>query len=346
MTNASAVEYANMRKGFDVNYYGNPYSGLPLGDVYLNNERYIVPMFSQGLIYDGDVQFETNGGWGKFIDENVTLADASERKYGYVETVSYIDVLQNCSQLREVNMFDVGEKRIYYVMDLSDYASLNPDLPPDNNLSNYFKLVDIYNPQDAASWRCIPMFVMADGERYTVAEAYGDDKDAFATYCDGTTAFQGITYDDYLLADYYDKLQPDSLGNNPHVGNAEYDLGTEYYNYLSLPFYYSLMKGVITDTDARAIAEMFPYDISAVTYTVARNDEYADDKVRNCVAFGRDADNTSPYYIPSKILIIKNNIGNTQDVSGLYKEYLNKVVLKYLLQVIPSTTILLLENFR
>ena len=52
------------------------------------------------------------------------------------------------------------------------------------------------------------------------------------------------------------------------------------------------------------------------------------------------------YYIPSKILIIKNNIDNTQDVSGLYKKYLNKVVLKYLLQVIPSTTILLLENFK
>lgn len=355
MTIANAVEYANMRKGFDVNYYDNPYSGLPLGEVYLNNDRYIVPMISQGLVYDGDVQFETNGGWGKFIDSNITLADASERKYDYLETVSYIDVLQNCSQLREVNMFDVGEKRIYYVMDLSDYASLNPDMPPDGNLSNYFKLVDIYNPQEAASWRCVPMFVVVDGQKYTVAEAYESDRDAFAVYCDGTSAFQGITYEDYLLADYYDKLQPDSLGNNPHVGNAEYDLGTEYYNYLSLPFYYSLTNGTITDADARSIAEMLHYSISTVTYTLARNDEYTDDKVRNmvgvygpreCVTFGCDTENGNLYYIPSKILIIKNNISSTQDISGLYKKYLNNVVLKYLLQVIPSTTILLLENFK
>lgn len=338
---ANAVEYANNRKGFEINYYDDPYSGIPVGDVYMGNEHYLVPMFSQGLIYDGDVQFETNGGWGKFVDNGITLATASEAKYNYLETVSYIDVLQDCGQLTDVNMFDIGEKRIFYVMDLSDYASLNPDLPPDGNLSNYFKLVDIHNPQDAASWRCVPMFVIVNGTKHTVAEVYDEDRESFAAYCNSITAFQGITYEDYLLADYYDKLQPDNLGNNPHVGNAKYDLGTEYYNYMSLPFYYALMKGTIMDSEAQAIAEMFHYDITSVTHTLTRDDGYSDDKVKNMI----ESDG-SVYYIPSKIIIIKNNINNTQDVSGLYKEYLNKVVLKYLLQVIPSTTILLLENFK
>lgn len=341
MTTASAVEYANLRKGFDVDYYDNPYSGIPVGDVYLNNEHYLVPMFSQGLIYDGDVQFETNGGWGKFVGDGDTLATASEKKYDYLETISYIEVLQNCSHLTEINMFDIGERRQFYVMDLSDYASLNPDLPPDGNLSNYFKLVDIYNPQEPASWRCVPMFVIINGTKYTVAEVYDEDREAFAAYCNGISAFQGITYEDYLLADYYDKLQPDNLGNNPHVGNAKYDLGTEYYNYLSLPFYYALTKGTIADNEAQAIAENFHYKISTVTTILTRGEGYEDGKVKNLIE-----SDSNVYYIPSKIMIIKNNISNSQDVSGLYKEYLNKVVLKYLLQVIPSTTILLLENFK
>ena len=74
---------------------------------------------------------------------------------------------------------------------------------------------------------------------------------------------------------------------------------------------------------------------------MTRGEGYEDGKVKNLIE-----SDSNVYYIPSKIMIIKNNISNSQDVSGLYKEYLNKVVLKYLLQVIPSTTILLLENFK
>jgi hypothetical protein len=46
------------------------------------------------------------------------------------------------------------------------------------------------------------------------------------------------------------------------------------------------------------------------------------------------------YVLPSKVLKIKNNINN-----NCYKNYLKDIILKYVTQVIPSTTILILENF-
>ena len=46
------------------------------------------------------------------------------------------------------------------------------------------------------------------------------------------------------------------------------------------------------------------------------------------------------YYLNNKIVYFKNNIDNEQ-----YKKYFKKVIMKYLMQVIPSTTILILQNF-
>ena len=46
------------------------------------------------------------------------------------------------------------------------------------------------------------------------------------------------------------------------------------------------------------------------------------------------------YYLNSKVIHLRNNIENNE-----YRKYFKNVIIKYLLQVIPSTAILLLENF-
>ena len=320
-----AVQFAAISKDIERKYENNPYSGTPINDIWINNEHYIVPYFSQELIYDGDVQFETNGGWGKLMKLGDNVYEIAEKQYDYLESVIYIDTLQNCKELTNVNMFDIGDKKVFYVIDLSDYAECNSDIPQDGNLSHYFKLVDKYNPQNFGSWRNIPLMVPTSTGFITVKEAYENNKSAFSDYCNNNTAFEGITYDDYLLAVYYDNVVPDNIGNNPHCGFGKYDLGNEYYEHLIQPFTYPLKNYSFSNSEAENIAKLIRFNVGI------NNGE----KMINTIS-----NPTENYYMPSKLLIFKNNINNDR-----YREYFKKIILKYLLQVIPSTTILILENF-
>lgn len=324
-TYMAGAEYANNFKDIDKFYEYNPYSGIPLNDIYVGEEHYLVPYFSQEFIYDGDVQFETNGGWGKLVKTGDNLYEMGLKQYDYMESVIYIDTVQNCSALTEINMFDIGKKRIFYVVDLSDYSELNNDIPESGNLSHYFKLIDTYNPQLFSSWRNIPLLVEQNDEFVPVEKVYGDDHEGFADYCNSYTAFEGIVYDDYLLAIYYDNVIPDNLGNNPHCGFGKYDLGTDYYNHIIQPFYYPLKKYAFLNQDAETIAKLIRFNVTTLT----------GDRIINEIS-----NPVNTYFMPSKMLIIRNKLNNDN-----YKNYFRKVILKYLQQVIPSTTILILQDF-
>lgn len=330
-TYRDAAVQVNASKLVERNYDTDPFSGTPLGEVYINNEHYIIPYFSQELIYDGDVQFETNGGWGKYVDNMDNIYEDGTKQYDYMESVPYFDVLQNCGELVTLNMFDMGDKKVYYVIDLSDYTEHSTDLPTDGNLSHYFKIMDVFNPQDFSSWKNIPLKVATADGMVDVKDAFGDDPTAFDTYCSTFTAFDGITYDDYLLAVYYDTLIPDNLGNNPHCGFGKYDLGTQYYNYLVSPFYYPISKHLFDNEDDETLSKLIRFNVSVV---------YGEKMVNAITPNGNDSNVENLYYLPSKFLVLKNNIEN-----DLYKVYFKEIILKYLLQIIPSTTILVLENF-
>lgn len=324
-TYIEGAKYANIFKDIDKNYDNNPYSGIPINDIYIGEEHYLIPYFTQELIYDGDVQFETNGGWGKVVKTGDNIYEVGKKQYDYMETVVYIDTLQKCKELTEINMFEMGSKEIYYVIDLSDYSELNSDIPEFGNLSHYFKLIDKYNPQLFSSWRNIPMVVEDGGKMVPADKVYGNNPGDYDEYCNQYTAFDGITYDDYLLALYYDNVVPSNIGNSPHCGFGKYDLGTNFYDYLVQPFKYPLSKYSFTDEAAAMIAKLIKFNVTIET----------GEKMLNTLS-----EPTSNYYIPSKILIFKNNINNDN-----YKKYFKKVILPYLLQVIPSTTILLLQDF-
>ena len=66
-------------------------------------------------------------------------------------------------------------------------------------------------------------------------------------------------------------------------------------------------------------------------------------KYRKCVEYNKDAVREAKkniYYLNSKVVYFKNNIDNNH-----YKKYFKNVIMKYLMQVIPSTTILILQGF-
>lgn len=309
MTVGQFLAYANECKSI-VHNYDDVFSGVPLQIVTIDGIEYITPYFSQDKIYDGDVQFETNGGWGKYIEIFSELDNVINQNYNYLETLPYIEIVQNCSQLLNVNPYTIGKKTIFYVMNTSDYVEFNENIP--DGLSHYFKLINPINPNLKSSWKTIPMVNIS--------------KEDYNNLCNSDGAFQGVTYTDYLEAMYHDGLIQDNLANNPHCGYAKYDLGTEYLEYCKQPFKYSIDKYLIMEYDILEALKLLTFKI---------NTHYGE-KMINLV---NNQENNINYYLPSKMVILKNNINNEY-----YKEYLNNVILKYVLQVIPSTTILVLEN--
>lgn len=310
MTVGQFLAYANECKSI-VHNYDDVFSGVPLKIVTIDGIEYIAPYFSQDKIYDGDVQFETNGGWGKHIEDFNQLDNVINQNYNYLETLPYIEIVQNCSQLLNVNPYTIGKKTIFYVMNTSDYVEFNENIP--DGLSHYFKLINPINPNLKSSWKTIPIIDL-------VEEDYNN-------LCNSDGAFQGVTYIDYLEAIYHDGLIQDNLANNPHCGYAKYDLGTEYLEYCKQPFKYSIDKYLIMEYDILEALKLLTFKI---------NTHYGE-KMINLV---NNPENNVNYYLPSKMVILKNKINNEY-----YKEYLNNVILKYVLQVIPSTSILVLENW-
>lgn len=339
--------------------YDDEFSGIPISDVYIDNVHYIVPYFSQERIYDGNVQFETKGGWGKQINTGDDIDAVKTKEIDYLETIPYLESLENVEALLSVNVFNVGNKKIFYVNDLSDLSNYTESIP--TNISHFFKLINPRDPNNSLnSWRNIPYDGVID-ESYAI--------------------FSGLTIDDIKLAEYYDKLRLDNLGNNPHCGYASYDLGTEYLNYLKYPFKHAIDNYGFSDIGYDVIAKQLkfnvtehigdrivnnihiprvedppyiPFEDGAVIkigdwyYEKQYIEDFGNFEYIEKVAVSEitvPEDNEQFYYIeyalPSKILKIKNNID-----SDNYKKYFNEIILKYLTQVIPSTTILILENFK
>ena len=130
-------------------------------------------------------------------------------------------------------------------------------------------------------------------------------------------------------ADYLENIISINIGNNPHVGYGKYDNGRTYFEYMAQPFKWAI--------DTNNLAQEY----------VEQAEDYASFNVSNAII---DSDRKvkiisndelkQNYYLNSKVIRIKNNIDNE-----LYKKYFNEVILNYVMQVIPSTAILILENF-
>lgn len=361
-------ELVNEYKVYSKNYENDKMSGIPLQEIKINGEYFMVPYFTQDVIYDGDVQFQTNGGWGKFTSD---ILDYSPNLLSeYTETLPYTPILQKCVNLLEVNQFDVTSSRIYYVMDITDITDYTTDSDSLAVLSHYFKLIDVNNPQSFSSWSNIPerelirvereiVYYDEDGNPYTPEDYTGpeivvpndgeyddycnqiyiDDEDAEDEDATGyplRPLFYGITIDDYELTQYLDTIIMDNLGNNPHTGRGKYDLGDEYKTYIQRPFYFAethngFSEEFITVMSKNVRFELKEYDGEKI---VINNYEPT---VIESETEDSESTNQYEYYLPNKMLVI--NFKNFS--SNLYR-YFKNVIFKYVTQVIPSTTILII----
>lgn len=279
-------------------YEQNMFMGIPMSDAYIGEDKYIIPFYSDNKEYDGNIYFQMKGGWAKrSTDINY--------KYDYTETWSYLRSVSNINQLLGLSPFDIENGDMIYVVSLIDLPSYNDSIP--DNLSHYFKAIDSTMPNEFSSWRMIPLS--------------GD-----IIYSNYVPLDENVTHEDYLHAKYLDDIISLNIGNNPHTGYGNYDMGHEYIDYMQLPYKYAIennMFDTFSDADdARYVS--FPHE------GVASNDKI---KIIS-------PDGSLIQYTNSKVLYMHNNLDNIY-----FKQFFNDVILNYLLQVIPSTTILILDGF-
>ena len=136
-------------------------------------------------------------------------------------------------------------------------------------------------------------------------------------------------------ATYLESIISNSTGNNPHVGYGKYDNGKEYFEYMKQPFRWSIDNNLLPNADIQQVQKIegkYLFDIS---------DAKPSDEEHKKIEIIRDGNEIENYYLNSKVLTITN----LRTGSVYYKRYFKEVVLPYLMQVIPSTTILILKDF-
>lgn len=293
---------------------------VPMGTVELHDIDYIIPYYSSEKKYiGGEVYFQAKGGWGG------KTRDLSSQTYDYMETLSYLKIIDTVTELLNVNARTVKNGDIYYVMSIVDIVDYDEN-PPENP-THFFILNDDFNPHLYRSWTNIDM----------------------------TDESSPIT----KTAKYLDNIISTSIGNNPHTGYGKYDLGQQYLDYMRKPFKYYLDNYVL-DSEIRDTMNSEDAEFTIET----RETSKFNGKIKNvadCESYSRynifnqpvskvgrfvDSDDASTglgekqYYLNDKTLIITNKLNN-----NFYKKYFFDVIIHYLMQMIPSTTILILENF-
>ena len=340
------------------------FTGLPISVTELYNGKYIIPFYNNKKYYEGEFTFQSNGGWGA-DSEDYTKVN------GYMETLSYLKVVGNIDELLSLNPYDVKLDDIYYVIDLSGVVQYDEhaDL---SVFSNFFVCKDDVFVERYSSWKNI---------------VYDEESPEFSPEL-------------YNKAMYLDSIISTDVGNNPHVGYGNYDLGNEYLKYMETPFTYALDHYSMSDSvrddmesiDFPRIKDTMVTDrrdkcIDFISNSEERDRFFAetlrlrDEKVKElmekalCVDFEEIAMlekeiadlnailGTPRYYLNSKLFVLTNKVGELKErveIDGKtgeeisyfyheipinYKKYFFDTILPYLMQVIPSTAILILKDF-
>lgn len=288
------VRLNNQEKQMEL-LYDEDASGIPVAsfiggyDEQGNPKTYLIPYYDQTKMYDGNLYFQNKGGWFYKKDDESTEIDFSK----WTETLSYLHVVSQVKDLLNVNPFGIRNGDIYYVANLNDYIDYTETT--DTLYSHFFVMENELMPEEISSWGNINL----------------EDDDSYAK-----------------KAKYLDTIIPYNIGNNPHVGYGDYDMGNEFFEYMKKPFKCALDKEYFAS----------PY------YEEADNIEF---KVSDRIDAKYDIEddkkiitNNDTYYLNDKVIIFKNKIDSNE-----YKNYFKSVIINYLMQVIPSTAIFVLENF-
>lgn len=339
--NAEDIEFVNSRKQSTLDdYYGDIYEGIAVKRVVAENGKsYVVPWYTNGKTYDNGMYFQCNGGWGKIksnfyplninVDCSPITAFSPTKIEIYEETQNYLKFATNLNEMLDFTNSVVKNGMIVYVTDIENAANYGF---VGDDLSHYFVLIDKDKSTTANGWYAVTQTELNNGS---------------------------TSYAERII--YLESIRESTEGNNSHTGEGNYDDGKSYIEKLN-----SIFGGAIENNDLSQFTTAdIQNAISGYTFGINMNDKRVDNK--KCWYFGKGdgtwlsdmgytivnpeggATNEEPaansivnlknvditFYYPfdeeeQTILTLKTD----------FKKYLLNVVMPYLEQVIPSTTIM------
>lgn len=296
-------------------------------------KKYIIPFYDKNKIYDNEIYFQGKGGWGSYGSNNYY-------KNKHLETVSYLNVVADVESLTQVSSMDIKKGDIYYVVNLEDYP-MNYD-SDGMNVSHFFYFnSDSYNP-----------------------DAYNPDESGFKRYSSWTNIpkddLDKRSTEEADKARYLYDIINTNLGNNPHIGYGRYDNGEDYIIKMINPFNkdIDILGDNIKEKNEEDKDYVFKTELIEGNCDENNKEDDLDcKKIHNAVKtknnpYGKEIiinkeedDKKSRVKLNSKIFTITNVHKDTEKGKEIFDKYFMEIILPYVLQVIPSTTILILENF-
>lgn len=355
--NAEDIEFVNMKKDSLLDdYAGNVYEGIGVKEVTANTEgqyygkTYVIPWYVNGKKYDNGMYFQCDGGWGKIksnfyplsinVDCTPITAFTPTKIDIYEETQNYLKFASDLNEMLDFTNSVVKEGMIVYVTDIENAANYGFT---GNDLSHYFVLENKDKSTTANGWHAVTQ-----------------------TELDNAST----EYAERII--YLESIRESTEGNNSHTGEGHYDDGKSYVNRLN-----SIFGGAIENNGLTRFTQAdIEKAISKYTFNIETG--YKDNK--KCWYFGkgngewlgpedesegpdRDGmkyrdDVVNPEEGPKSDEPAANSIVNLKNIDIIFyypfdeegktilplktdfEKYLLNVVMPYLEQVIPSTTIM------
>ena len=339
-------------------YEGDEVSGIPVGSFKVQTNiddicvftTYLIPYYDQRKMYDGNFTFQSKGGWFYQGD------DDEIDPFKWTETVSYLHVVSTIKDLLNVNPNSVTNGNIYYVANVNDYIDYTEE---DNLKSRFFVLNNDFAPDILSSWTNIDLNDTSD---YNAKRAKYLDSIILNTLGNnphvGFGGYdKGKTYFDYMKQPFKYAIDRNffSYEDKEEAKEILFDIDetdTEANNSSDKIKIFADQNDMNEDEDIiedyRELTKIQYINIyeNSVSLTEEEYNELDDEeklKYRKCIEYNRDAVREAKkniYYLNSKVVYFKNNIKN-----DYYIKYFKNVIMKYLMQVVPSTTILILQGF-
>lgn len=356
--NAEDIEFVNMKKDSLLDdYAGDVYEGIGVKEVTANTKdsrcygkTYVVPWYVNGKKYDNGMYFQCDGGWGKIksnfyplsINVDCTpITDFSPTKIDiYEETQNYLKFASDLNEMLDFTNSVIKKGMIVYVTDIENAANYGFN---GNDLSHYFVLENKDKSTTANGWHAV-----TQTELDNASTEYAERIIYLESICESTE------------------------GNNSHTGEGNYDDGKSYVNKLN-----SIFGGAIENNDLTRFTQAdIEKAISKYTFNIKTG--YKDNK--KCWYFGKGDgtwlkpetedegpdrigmkyrdDVVNPEEGPKSDEPAANSIVNLKNIDIIFyypfdeegktilplktdfEKYLLNVVMPYLEQVIPSTTIM------
>ena len=349
--NAEDIEFVNMKKDSLLDdYTGDVYEGIGVKEVTSKEGRYVVPWYVNGKKYDNGMYFQCDGGWGKIksnfyplsinVDCTPITAFTPTQIDIYEETQNYLKFASDLNEMLDFTNSVIKKGMIVYVTDIENAANYGFT---GNDLSHYFVLENKDKSTTANGWHAVTQ-----------------------TELDNAST----EYAERII--YLESIRESTEGNNSHTGEGHYDDGKSYVNKLN-----SIFGGAIENNDLTRFTQAdIEKAISKYTFNIKTG--YKDNK--KCWYFGkgngewlgpedesegpdRDGmkyrdDVVNPEEGSKSDEPAANSIVNLKNIDIIFyypfdeegktilplktdfEKYLLNVVMPYLEQVIPSTTIM------